>query len=65
MKSHAFDATVAERVGIPDRLYYEEIEQGSPGLEDLGLQVTEVSGDFVAYVQQLQGQYNPLLPTKN
>ncbi len=25
--------------GIPDLLYYEEIEPGSPGLEDLGLQV--------------------------
>ena len=23
--------------GIPDLLYYEEIEPGSPGLEDLGL----------------------------
>lgn len=27
--------------GIPDLLYYEEIEPGSPGLEDLGLQVME------------------------
>ena len=35
--------------GIPDLLYYEEIEPGSPGLEDLGLQIMEVSGDFVAY----------------
>lgn len=51
--------------GIPDLLYYEEIEPGSPGLEDLGLQVMEVSGDFVAYAQQLPGQHNHLLPPKN
>lgn len=51
--------------GIPDLLYYEEIEPGSPGLEDLGLQVMEVSGDFVAYAQQLPGQHNHLLPAKN
>jgi hypothetical protein len=51
--------------GIPDLLYYEEIEPGSPGLEDLGLQVMEVSGDFVAYAQHLPGQHNHLLPAKN
>lgn len=44
--------------GIPDLLYYEEIEPGSPGLEDLGLQIMEVRGDFVAYAQQLPGQHN-------
>lgn len=33
--------------GIPDLLYYEEIEPGSPGLEELGLQVMEVIGDFL------------------
>ena len=27
---------------IPDLLYYEEIEPGSPGLENLGLKVMEV-----------------------
>lgn len=42
--------------GIPDLLYYEEIEPGSPGLEGLGLQVMEVSGDFVAYAEQLPGR---------
>jgi len=51
--------------GIPDLLYYEEIEPGSPGLEDLGLQIMEVTGDFVAYAQQLPGQHNHLLPAKN
>jgi hypothetical protein len=29
------------QLGIPDLLYYEEIEPGSPGLEDLGLQIME------------------------
>ena len=51
--------------GIPDLLYYEEIKPGSPGLEDLGLQVMEVSGDFGAYAEQLPGQHNHLLPAKN
>lgn len=51
--------------GIPDLLYHEEIEPGSPGLEDLGLQVMEVSGAFVAYAQQLSGHHNHLLPAKN
>lgn len=50
--------------GIPDLLYYEEIEPGSPGLDSLGLQIMEVSGDFVAYAQHLSGQHNPLLPAK-
>ena len=51
--------------GIPDLLYYEEIEPGSPGLQEMGLHVLEVNGDFVAYAQQLPGQHNHLLPTKN
>lgn len=28
--------------GIPDLLYYEEIEPGSPGLADSGLKIMEV-----------------------
>jgi len=51
--------------GIPDLLYYEEIEEGSPGLEDLGLLIMEVSGDFVKYAEQLPGQYNHTLPARN
>lgn len=51
--------------GIPDLLYYEEIEPGSPGLEAMGLQIMEVSGDFVAYAQQLPGLHNHLLPAKD
>lgn len=51
--------------GIPDLLYYEEIEEGSPGLEQLGLQIMEVSGDFVKYAAQLPSHYNSTLPGKN
>lgn len=51
--------------GIPDLLYYEEIEEGSPGLEQLGLQIMEVSGDFVKYAEKLPSQYNDTLPAKN
>ncbi len=51
--------------GIPDLLYYEEIEEGSPGLELLGLQIMEVSGDFVKYAAVLPSQHNPTLPAKN
>lgn len=51
--------------GIPDLLYYEEIEEDSPGLEDLGLLIMEVSGDFVKYAEQLPGQYNHTLPARN
>lgn len=51
--------------GIPDLLYYEEIEPGSPGLEDLGLHVMEVSGDFVKYAENLPGKYQHALPANN
>ena len=50
--------------GIPDLLYYEEIEEGSPGLEQLGLQIMEVCGDFVKYAVLLPSQYNPTLPAR-
>lgn len=50
---------------IPDLLYYEEIEPGTPGLEDLGLQIMEVNGNFVAYAQRLPGLHNHLLPAKH
>ncbi|WP_264569499.1 PIN domain-containing protein [Rhodoferax antarcticus] len=51
--------------GIPDLLYYEEIEPGSPGLEGLGLQIMEVNGDFVQYAANLPGQYNQTLSAKH
>lgn len=51
--------------GIPDLLYYEEIEPGTPGLDDLGLQVMEVDGEWVNYAQSLPAQYNHTLPAKN
>lgn len=51
--------------GIPGFLYFEEIEPGSPGFEDLSLQTMEVSGDLVTPAQQLPGENNPLLPEKS
>lgn len=53
------------QLGIPDLLYYEEIEPGTPGLEEMGLQIMEVNGDFVKYAQLLPSQYNHTLPAKN
>jgi predicted nucleic acid-binding protein len=52
------------QLGIPDVLYYEEIEEGSPVLEQLGLQIMEVSGDYVKYSEQLPNQYNHTLSAK-
>lgn len=51
--------------GIPDLLYYEEIEPGTPGLDDLGLKIMEVDGEWVNYAQSLPAQYNHTLPAKN
>ncbi|MDD3675208.1 PIN domain-containing protein [Thauera propionica] len=53
------------QIGIPDLLYYEEIEEGRPGLEQLGLQIMEVRGDFVKYAASLPGRYNSALPANN
>lgn len=51
--------------GIPDLLYYEEIEPGTPGLEGLGLEIMEVCGEFVDYAQRLPGRHNHRLPAKH
>lgn len=53
------------RFAMPDLLYYEEIEPGRPGLENKGLQVMEVRGEFVAYARQLSEQYASLFAAKN
>lgn len=53
------------RLGIPDLLYYEEIQEGRPDLEDMGLQIMEVSGEFVKYAEMLPGRHNHTLPAKN
>jgi len=50
---------------IPDILYYEEIEQDSPELKQLGLKVMEVNGEFIAYALSLPAKYNHTLPAKN
>lgn len=51
--------------GIPDLLYYEEIEPGTPGLDALGLEIMEVSGEFVTFSEELPTRHNHLLPAKN
>jgi hypothetical protein len=68
MEAGALMATLFQlpmQLGIPDVLYYEEIEPGTPGLDALGLQIMEVSGGFVAYAQGLPGQHHHLLPANN
>lgn len=45
------------KFGIPDVLYFEEIEPDSPDLEMLGLAVMEVVSEFVDYALQLPGKY--------
>jgi len=45
------------RIGIPDILYREEIEPGTPGLEELGLVLLEVEGSFVEYAFNLPLRY--------
>ncbi|MDP3840999.1 MAG: PIN domain-containing protein [Oxalobacteraceae bacterium] len=42
---------------IPDILYWEEIEPGAPGLEQQGLRVLEVTGEFVSYASGLPTKY--------
>ncbi len=50
--------------GIPDLLYYEEIEPASTDLERLGLRIMEVRGEFVKYAEDLSGRYNHTPPAK-
>jgi predicted nucleic acid-binding protein len=45
------------QLAIPDVLYWEEIEPGTSGLQELGLQVMEVTGDYVAYALGLSAKY--------
>lgn len=42
---------------MPDILYWEEIEPGTPGLEERGLRVMEISGEYVAYAAGLPDKY--------
>lgn len=42
---------------MPDILYWEEIEPGTPGLENQGLQILEVSGEYVEYAAALPAKY--------
>ena len=42
---------------MPDILYWEEIEPGTPGLEVLGLKILEVRGEYVRYASELPATY--------
>lgn len=42
---------------IPDILYWEEIQPEAPDLEDQGLQVLEVTGEYVQYASAMQAKY--------
>jgi hypothetical protein len=42
---------------MPDILYWEEIEPGTPGLEAQGLRILEVTGDYVRYASELPDKY--------
>ena len=42
---------------IPDILYWEEIEPGTPGLIELGLKILEISGEYVAYAATLPTKF--------
>ncbi|WP_373182405.1 PIN domain-containing protein [Halomonas campaniensis] len=45
---------------MPDIIYMEEIEPGSPGLEAQGLKIMEVTSAYVEYALQLPEQYGEL-----
>ena len=45
------------RFGMPDSVYAEEIEPGTPGLDGLGLRLLEVRGDWVNYALGLTEKY--------
>lgn len=42
---------------MPDILYWEEIEPGTPGLEAQGLRILEVTGEYVRYASELPGKH--------
>jgi predicted nucleic acid-binding protein len=49
---------------IPDILYWEEIEPGTPGLDILGLRILEVSGEYVEFAAALPEKYG-VAPSPN
>ena len=46
---------------MPDILYWEEIEPGTPDLEVLGLKILEVRGEYVRYASELPDKYGTAL----
>ena len=49
---------------MPDILYWEEIEPGTQGLEELGLRILEVTGEYVRYASGLPEKYG-VAPSPN
>ena len=49
---------------MPDILYWEEIEPGTPGLDAQGLQILEVSGQYVAFAAELRVKHGGV-PSSN
>lgn len=45
------------RFAMPDLLYVEEIEEGTPGLDKQGLQLLEVRAEFVDYALSLRDEH--------
>ncbi|GAB2724695.1 PIN domain-containing protein [Halomonas garicola] len=45
------------RFAMPDILYFDEIEEGSPGLTDLGLKILTVESKYVEYASELGIMY--------
>lgn len=46
---------------MPDILYWEEIEPGTPDLEVPGLKILEVRGEYVRYASELPDKYGTAL----
>lgn len=42
---------------MPDILYWEEIQPGTPGLEAQGLRILEIKGEYVRYASELPYKY--------
>lgn len=54
-----------EAGALMETLFRLPMEFGIPDLEQLGLRIMEVRGEFVKYAEDLPGQYNHTLPAKH
>jgi len=57
LAGHALPGLVAVSPLMPDSLYWQEIEPGTPGLDALGLQILEVSGEYIDFAASLPAKY--------